>query len=325
MFCCFDYSKVMRIIYSAGNRIGANIQLSRFLDNIDKTKHEVKTAAYLKSSYSISNIDWNLNAVHKEDTNDPIKIYKLDSERYILDTMSLLFNDVCEFNPELIICDNEHILSYMAKEIDVPLWYCSPMLLMEAIEWNFGNKINYSYFIGLDSVDRPPIFPEASKYLVYSAFGDLKNGPVLKKKYDDDFYEINKYEWVKPYYKKEKSICIDEFNRSLKLNDILKRVDLKDYFFTDGNTDNLAHAIYNKKKILISPNLKNKESLLNSVLIDHYKIGVDLGQVELMNEFSVEEIENSLDKKLKDINLLQRNGKHLHEMIDEIGSLDIID
>ena len=53
----------MRILYSAGNRVGANSQLSRFLQHVG-SKHEVKIAAYLRSSESIPHIDWTLDALH---------------------------------------------------------------------------------------------------------------------------------------------------------------------------------------------------------------------------------------------------------------------
>ena len=311
----------MKIIYSAGNRIGANTQLARFLDNIDKKKHQIKTAAYLKSSYSISNIDWTLNAIHKNIPKDLIKIFDIYSTRYNQDVINQLLNDVAVFNPDLIISDNEHIFAQISHEMNVPLWYCSPLLLSEGIDWDFRKKINYSYFVNLDLVNKFQIFPSAEKCLIYSPFCDLKNKPEFRVSRDDDWNPICRYDWVRPYfYKPNSNICIDEYSRFKSLHKILKHVDLNDYYFTDGNTNNISDAIYNKKKILISPSLNNKESLLNAILLDRYKIGVDVAQVELMNKFSIEEIENAMETKLNKIQLFNSKNLQLHEMIDELAN-----
>ncbi len=320
----------MKIIYSAGNRIGANIQLARFLDNIDKTKHEVKTAAYLKSSYSLPEIYWNLNAIYKNYPTNDIKLYSLDNSKYKTEVITQLLNDVADFNPDLIICDNEHIFSLIAKDMGVPLWYCSPMLLDEGIVWDSAKKINYSYFIDLEGNDRRAIFPEADKYLIYSPFCDLKKRPELYSYRDDDWNEICKFNWIRPYYNKVSgNIFINEIERLLKLNKTLKYIDLKEYYFTDGNTDNIADAIYGKKKIIVSPSVKNREAMLNAVILNKYKIGIDIGQVELMNQFCLNEIENAMSFKLKKIELQNSNSKQLHEIIDEFNNasngIDIID
>jgi hypothetical protein len=320
----------VKIIYSAGNRIGANTQLARFLDNIDKTKYEVKTAAYLKSSYSLPAIDWNLNAIHKNIPQNNIKLYSLDSIKYKTEIITQILNDVAEFNPDLIICDNEHIFSLIAKDMDVPLWYCSPMLLDEGVVWDSAKKISYSYFVDFENIYRLEVFPEADKYLIYSPFCDLKKHPELKSYRDDDWTEICKYNWVRPYYNKVNgSVFINETARLLELNKILKYIDLKEYYFTDGNTDNLADAIYSKKKIIVSPSLKNREAMLNSILLNKYKIGIDIGQVELMDRFCLDEIENAMSFNLKKIELKKSNAKQLHEIINEfeksLGEIDIIE
>lgn len=319
----------MKIIYSAGNRIGANTQLARFLDNIDETKHEVKTAAYLKSSYSLPAIDWNLNAIYKNTPNN-IKLYSLDNDKYKTDITTQLLNDVAEFNPDLIICDNEHIFALIAKDMGVPLWYCSPMLLSEGIVWDSAKKINYSYFVDLESIDKRGIFPEADKYLIYSPFCDLKKRPELKSYRDDDWNEICKYNWVRPYYNKVNgNVFINETSRLLELNKTIKYIDLKEYYLTDGNTDNVADAIYSKKKIIITPSVKNREAMLNSIVLHKYKIGIDIGQVELMDRFCLDEIENAMGFNLKRIELQKSNNKQLHEIIDEfdksLGGIDIIE
>lgn len=316
----------MKIIYSAGNRIGANTQLSRFLDNIDKTKHQVKTAAYLKSSYSINSIDWCLNSIHKKISYDITYLSNLDHVRYDQKIVNQLINDVADFNPDLIICDDEHILAHIANEMNIPLWYCSPMLLKEGIEWSFRKRINYSYFINIETVNKNGILPQANKYLIYSPFCDFKFKPELKSHRDDDWNKLCKYDWVRPYYKKCDDISINENLRLIELNKTLKYINLKDWHITDGNTSSIADAIYSRKKIIITPSLKNNEALLNSILLEEYKVGVDIGQVELMDRFVLNEIENSMSVNLKQIQLNDNKNLQLHEMINDFEkSLSAVD
>mgnify|MGYP000568706904 CR=1 FL=1 len=51
----------MRIIYSAGNRVGANTQLSRFLDNIDKINKlydEGNEITYWTARGTVTGFNW---------------------------------------------------------------------------------------------------------------------------------------------------------------------------------------------------------------------------------------------------------------------------
>jgi hypothetical protein len=290
----------MRIIYSAPNRIGANIQLSRFLKNLD-SNHEIKIAAYNKSSYSIKHIDWLLDSIPLVDLE-----YKdeLNSIRYNQYHIENLIKDVAEFNPDLIISDNEYLFGHIAHEVDVPLWYCSPLNLLNGIKWK-NERLIYSYYFYRYKKYK---FPKADKYLIYSPFCDIKKQPQIKET----------YEWVRPYYEDPIQYNIEEFERKEKFKDIIKYIKFKnDYSFTDGNTDSISDSLYNNKKIIISPNINNVEALINGVLVSEYNIGYNLGQIELMETLAVEEIENAYNKTYAEVELNNKQHLQLHEMIDE--------
>lgn len=294
----------MNIIYSAGNRIGSNNQLYRFLKNIN-SKHKIKIAAYNKSSYNISNIDWILNSLS---ISSKYFIENLNSSKYNQKLVFSLLDDVIKFEPKLIISDNEYIFAYIAKELNIPLWYCSPLNLIlgtKSVEKTIYSSLFYKYI-------KKYKLPEAEKYLIYSPFCDIKDPPELEKEYS----------WVRPYYSNYSKYVIEEIDRSIILNNILKYVTKKnDYCFSDGNTSNISDLFYNNKNIIISPNIKNVEALVNSIMIERYNIGYNLGQIELMNYLSVQEIEKAYSQKFNNIELNSEQNLHLDEWIENAYSL----
>lgn len=293
----------MRIIYSAGNRIGANGILARFLEN--NTEHEIKVAAYGVSSYSIKQVDWFLDAIHvREFYNCP-----LYSVKYNPDYISSILNEVIEFDPELIISDSESLFGYIAHEVGIKLWYSSPLNLINGIDWN-KERLRYSYII---NPYKNIIYPKADRYLIYSPFCDILNSPKLKEG----------YEWVRPYYNNSDNILIEENIRRGELDNILKYVKLNDYSFTDGCTDSISNLFYNSKKIIISPQVKNMESLINSILVDKYNIGYNVGQIELMGMKAVEELDKVCSRNYNDIEFNNQQHLQLHEYIEELEGLTI--
>lgn len=291
-----------RIIYSAGNRIGSELQLSRFLKNINKD-YELKIAGYVKSTYNITRVDWLLNSAHKRKISNEIFI----NTAYNSEVIENILKDVIEFGPDLIISDNEHIFGYIANEIEVPLWYCSPLNLIDGID--FGNRSIYSYFYF--KFGKRYKLPQAERYLIYSPFCDIKNSPKLK----------NGYEWVRPYYEDSLNYSIEEIERRSKFDKINRYIEYKDdYTFTDGHTDIISDSFYNNKKIIIVPSIDNVESLLNGELVDRYNIGYNLGQVELMEMLAIEQIEKTYNGKYNEIELNNKDNLQLHEMIDNFAT-----
>lgn len=339
----------MKIIYSAGNRIGANSQLERIVSNLNN--YEVKIAAYLKSSSSMNHIDWTLDSLHnnilsKKELN---KLWSLFGHKNVpclnLENTRILLLEVAEFKPDLIISDGEPIIAHIAKSLGIKLWYCSPIHLLDGIEWERG-QFRYSALLA-NTKSWLKQFPKADKTFIYSPFGDIKFRPFIKEH----------YEWITPYHYKANSIgntalaVINETDRYTSLTKIIncidcnvsifgpfidqqsksqvfKTSDISNYlkqinncsniFITTGETSFIADAFYNNKNIMIAPNLNDYEGLLNSILVRLYQIGSDLGQLEFMNNFALEELEKSISRKYKDNYLSIQSYPFLHEKIEEI-------
>ena len=335
----------MRIIYSAGNRRGANVQLFRFINKIS-TNHNIKIAAYLNSSYSFSHIDWTLDSLHNKYSNKKIsKLKKLINSNYFpivsVIEAELFLRDIDNFEPDLIICDGEQISALIAQALGIRLWYCSPLLLLTAFS-GLDVRIKYRYL--LENIRKiTGEMPDAERYFIYSPF------EILQDKLNID----KKYEWIKPYYyskepnstknnilavtpnphrknkiKKILNCSFDKFSlfsHDLEVN-LNKRNKYKeclynaDWFFTTGETSYLSDAIYNNvKKICIAPDLTDMETLINASLIRAFNLGHEAAQIELMDKYSLDEITKSLNTVYTPIIHKNKQGtKTLDERINEL-------
>lgn len=339
----------MKILYSAGNRVGADIQLRRFLD---KNKHDVRIAAYLKSSYSLSHIDWVLDSLTNK--------YKKGTKKDLVDLLGhsgtphvgikeieILLDEISDWEPDLVICDGEPIVSNIAYSLGLRLWYCSPLHLFDGIKWERG-QLRYASLLAKtrQMLNR---LPKAEKTFIYSPFGDIAFRPTIKPG----------YEWIQPYHHKvirnseEIGIavirdpnrisilskilnCIPPFNFTLfspfaynlshveskNINDIEKyKISLSKckWVFTTGETGFIADVIYNGiDRLCITPDLNDPEALLNAILCRNYGIGDDIGQAEYLGKYSVAEIERSFLMDGVGNYTSNQNRNYLHEKIDEL-------
>ena len=314
----------MKILYSAGNRTGAGLQLTRFLRD---TEHEVKVAAYLKSSQTLPHIDWTIEgANHKfssrrvSDLHDVFGVGKFP--HICVESAEILLADVHEYAPDLIICDGEHIMADVAHALDIKLWFVSPLHLLNGIKWKKG-QLKYDSL--LDSHRRMlHRLPPANKTFICSPFCNVE-GVEIK----------DGFEWIKPYYhdielkdpKNNVAIvkdiervselskilnCVPPFDLTLfskfsydlsKLNCInIKKVEeyknlLSEcrWLFTTGESSYIADALYaGIPNICISPGLDDPEALLNAILCEWYNAGDNIGQIEKMGRYAIDEIEKSI-------------------------------
>lgn len=343
----------MRIVYSAGNRVGADTQLYRFLKN---TSHEIKIAAYIKSSNNLSHIDWTLDALyHKYSKTDKEKIFDLFNSYNIprvgMNEIEILVEEVSEFNPDLIICDYEPIMSNVASAIGAKLWYCSPVHMLDGIDWGYG-KLKYR---GLLENTRKalPRLPIPDKTFIYSPFCDFEKAPILK----------SGYEWIRPYHVSCDSsnnevgiavvtdysriselskilncippFCFTLFSHSIYNLSHLESINISDesvyqkvlnncrWLFTTGDTNFISDALYgNINRVAVSPDLDDIEALLNAILIEEYDVGDDLAQVEYLEQYSVEHIQKSFEKSLNNREKIikKENYRTLDEWIEHENS-----
>lgn len=340
----------MKILYSAGNRVGADSQLFRFLKKCD---HEIKIAAYVKSSESLYHIDWTLDALyHNYSKVDREKLFDLFKSNNIprvgMKEIELLVEEIADFSPDLIICDYEPILATIATAMGIELWYCSPVHLLDGIKWKYG-QLKYN---GLLENTRKNLsrLPKANKTFVYSIFGDMVNAPELKYG----------YEWIRPYHIDATSsnndigvavipdsgriselskilncippFCFTLFGHSTYNLSHLESINLSSintyskvlsncrWMLSTGETSFLADAFYNKiNKVCLAPNLNDQEALLNAILCEYYKFGDDVAQVEYLEQYSVEKLANSFNESNDRMyELSNTNIGYLHEKLESI-------
>jgi hypothetical protein len=344
----------MRILYSAGNRVGANSQLVRFLQHAGN-KHEIKIAAYLKSSESVPHIDWTLDALHyNKPATANAGMFHLFGYRGVpfvnVDNARIFLQEAEKFEPELFIVDGEPTAAHIAKKLRIKLWYCSPLHLLNGLEWEKGRLRYISRLTHLRSMLNS--MPEPDAAFIYSPFGDIKFRPYIKPG----------FEWIQPYHinvpeksAKEENIniaIINDTNRYSALTKILNsinsnfpislfspftekynnllaenigdKVKYKDklthakWVFNTGETSYISDAFYNLKNICVSPTLTDPETLLNAILCKSYDIGADVAQVELSENFATEFIEKAFFKEPKKNYLSVQQKTLLHDRINNL-------
>ena len=318
----------MRILYSAGERVGADLLLSRF---INVCNHEVKIAAYDVSSQSLDHIDWTLDAVYNKFTGaNRVKTSKLLGKKDLpmmgYDQAVQLIRDIDAYSPDLVICDYEPIVANIANVLGLELWYCSPVHLLDGLVWKNG-QLRYT---GLLEVVRKNLskLPPASRTFVCSPFA-LVSGLELK----------NGYEWLLPhgaFYGHSKAgtgVCLtNDSDRLSELSKILncippfdltlysthrynlshlesymlddpgygRAIGSAEWLFCTGESSFICDGILNEvSRFCVAPDLNDPEALLNAILVRECGLGDDVSQVEMLEYFSVEEIQKSYDKRFR--------------------------
>ena len=336
----------MRILYGAGNRVGANSQLCRFLEALND-KHTVKLAAYVRSSYSLPHIDWTLNALHhnpvaKKKSREIHALFGYHGAPLInFQGAGTLLKEARAFEPDLVISDGCDVIAHIAKALNVRLWYCSPIHLLDGVQWE-DSQLRYTAVLNKARSFLLRL-PEPEKKLVYSPFGDIRFRPALN----------TGYEWITPYYVPADAACtksiavVNDNERFSELSKILNGssvsslfspfkeefANLKTYLsthkkeyiaalnnsiavFSTGETSYIADAFYSKHNICVAPALNDLEALLNAILVREYSLGTDVHQVELMERFALDELEKGLSRMPRQDYLSLLGSPQLHELCD---------
>lgn len=299
----------MKIIYAIEDRIGAAIQLQQFISN---TLHEVKIAAYPSALTYINVIDWNLFATHKN-----------------TDTLHKLQHDIKSYYPDLVIIDGDSIVANIAAHLEIPIIYCSPLHLLDGIVWKKNQR---SYVAHLEKIrQRLKKMPEGVSKFIYSPFGDLENAPELH----------DGFEWIQPYHSAMPNngtrdiilAIIEDKSRYQNFQAIFQQIAHSVVFdkfssvsytknltqtlciFTEGHTKYISDAVYNNCFLTVTPSLNDAETLLNATWCNNLKIGIDLGQIDLIGRGSGAKI----DKVLDDIGFLSNTDPIIsqHKKLDE--------
>ena len=248
----------MRILFGAGNFIGSNLMLSRFLQH---TQDDVRVAAYYRNSRYLQSIDWCLDALSVRGEKNYFKDKCGTSGPPVDHSLAdMIINDLMEWGPELVISDCEFFTAMVAKVLEVPLWYCSPMLQITGIEHErkeLNTKIMDTTKLYLESL------PQGDVYLVYSPLCDIAARPLLKRG----------FEWVRPY-----SIVPNEFTTEDIDISNLQRLIPDNSLVTTGETSFVSDCLYTGKPMFISPNPLEIEQVINAQLMQWYGVAVNIGR-----------------------------------------------
>jgi len=270
----------VKILFGAGNFIGSNIMLSRFLE---KTKeHDIRIISYYRNHKYLHHIDWCLDAIYNSRNKQNNNYFKLKYDmispgvnHYLAD---LIINEITEWEPDLVISDCELFTALVAKILKIQLWYCSPILQFIGI--NYECKKIYN-----NKIKNLSLLPKGDKYLVYSPLCDISSRPILKEG----------FEWVKPYYKLPEEFTTE----NIKIQD-LQRLIPKNSLVTSGETSFVADCLYTGNPLFISPNPLEPEQVINAKLMEWYCSAINIGRSMNMN-FIKNQIEKMKSKPVLSI------------------------
>lgn len=325
----------MKILYAASNNQNAKIQLSRFLRAMEGSKHQVKVAAYKKSSPKGINIDWTLDAL--------LNIYRPDLLSLQGDNLNIYLEQVKDYSPDLVVSDLEYFTSSVAKELDFNLWQCSSSLINYALvrneKYNLGLFKYHAHALNRDTIHSQRmvnILDNSNRNFVYSHYGDMSEPPTL----------MDQFRWVRPYHQVAKDYipCQHHITAAFSVPDKRVMAFLKKYpdsvafvddpqehyqnlqvkdiriqdeyycnlknsalYICQGQTSFLADAFYNGKYALVFPDYEDAESITNSQLAQ--KIGI--GRIMTF----ADELPNS---SMEVEPVYADSIKYLHEHIEEL-------
>jgi hypothetical protein len=268
----------MKIVYSAGNHLGARYQLADFLQH---STDEIKVAAYQAAAEIVPNFHWTLDAVRK-------------------DTLATLQRDIQNFQPELVIIDNEPIVAGIAHLLQIPIIYCSPLHLLNGLRWYREKYTRASLVESYRKILNK--FPAGMLNMISAPYADI------------NLVSVPGYEWITPYYKKMSPhtsgmvAIVVEKNRAETLKTLLSGFDCHfcqrqdavyeqaEIIVSDGNTSVVTDAMANQRKLILIPHGQDVEAALHAKMLRQLKFTIDLGQLEFMEKLCRNELEETIER-----------------------------
>lgn len=289
----------MKILYGAGDTLGSNIQLSRF---ISATTHEVRVAAHAKNHQYIKQIDWSLNAIFNEKPKSA-ELKNIDNLDDILTSYDALFwmvEDIERWDPDLVISDGEFLVTHIAKFLEKELWSVSPLHVVDGVLpwpkgfWSWATKQRNEVKKLFKSFAEPD-----KKYLLTP--WDLEN--------------IEGFSTLRPYTKKAKRISgLDD---KLEMQWFKKLINETDAYFNDGCNSYIADAHASRKNQIIVSQPLDLESAVCARVAEGIKealVGGDFSDNELNYE-----LYSSRLREFKFLDILEMGPrKLLHEEIERV-------
>lgn len=299
----------MKLLYATGNRLGAGQALAALW--LANPQLDMRVAGYQNLSDAVCQFDWTL---------DPIEKYP-----HLLDQIT---EDVLAWEPNMAIVDAEPIIASIAHKHDIPIVKCSSLHLLDGVKWKRGQQ---KYTTTLESTRiLLSKLPPAVASLVYAPYGftgaELKPG----------------FEWIEPYVTEVKGSLSSKISLAAILDS--SRIELLQNLWTavvdefhcknwhnypenlqkaksilcSGETSLIADALIYGKELRLIPNVKDPENVLNALMCSVYKLGEDLGQIELLGRLAIADLQKSFEHSFKAQVQYEPVGKLLHERIEEI-------
>lgn len=257
----------MKILYSAGDRIGAALQLARFASRV---RHDLRIAAHASAHQIVGTIDWCLDALcgrnsyRKPESNE---LFGRPGAPFVdPDVLAMMMDDVIAWQPDLIISDGEPIVAHLAVTLETTLWYSSPLHLLDGAEWSFSRAPYSSQLKKARRYVRS--MPRADRSLVCSPFiGHVK----LREGFS----------WVKPYINEPRQFRCPDTERAVHpgLQLLEKRLP-EGVHFSTGETSHVADVLFASQHVHVSPSMHDPETLLNAIFCREHGCGIDLGEVD---------------------------------------------
>ena len=320
----------MKILYAAANNSNAKIVLERTYPYLHN--HTVKIAAYRKSSPPNISIDWTLDCLYNIYCRD---LLSLDRNNNV----SLYYDEIKRYSPDLIISDLERTTSYIANSLNIPLWQYSSLLTNYAITNEDKNRTgifnNYSLLTTRkhrETAKIVSIINNSECNFLYSHICDTNNPCILK----DNFSYIRPYHKVGiessiknniitylpvpskkilSYINKYDPIVYSDFIDE-KYNFTLRKIDNNYYndlincklVVCEGQESILADAYYNNKFSIAIPIFDEAECVVSSMYSEYH------GLSKLI--FDSKDLPKYFDKQVN--SFYNENVKYLHEKIAEL-------
>lgn len=315
----------MKILYASGNRVGAGVQAARIISNLKG--HDVKVAGYVSAFDFLPSLDWCLNALEMK-KNYYKKINQLLGHQGCpivnIKNLKHFIDDICFFEPDLIINDSEPITAHIAQTLDIKLWYCSPLYLIDGLYWGHVQKRNVDLLEKTNFALKK--MPKAERTYIYTPFNvQIRDKYKIITPYYNSVYDI-----VKPYnlaiipnkerepkiklFLKHYSIlsCSPDKNENYN-NQILSAKTC----IIDGDTSYLSDCLFNNKKFCTIPVNNGVENLLNANVADSLGYSKNFGQVEYLRKDGILAIKNYIKNDHR-YQFKSNNQLFLHEEIEKI-------
>lgn len=326
----------MKILYAATNNLNARIQLSRFLQAMQGSKHQIKIATYKKSSPRGVSIDWTLDCL--------LNLYNSELVNLDNDNLQIYYEQVKYYAPDLIISDLEYFTGYLANVMNISVWQCSSTLINYGLardeKYNLGVFKYYAHALHREERLRQRLvnlLDNSNGNFIYSHFGDTTQPPRLQ----------DNFQWIRPYHQVGKtttpcqhhivaglsysdktvlrnlrkysdSIAFTDFSQENYQNVLVKDIRNQEEYFCNlknsplfvcqGQTSFLADAFYNGKYSLIFPDYQDPEAILNSCVSSHLGLSCNIDLTEDLDVYMDQVIEPVYNESIR----------YLHEHIEDL-------